>query len=638
MYRYTSYLSDLARSEKVALQVAIDAALVLLCFYGAMALRLDNLDFFTNQRLWLPLAIVAATTVAIYWLTGLYTTLVRYITGRILLTVVQGALLSAFVLYSATAILGVNIPRSVPIIYAVLLFLSVGGLRFVARFLFRRHRTSSRRPVIVYGAGQAGQQVLNALYHDPHYAPVALVDDDPKIQRLTVGGLRVFSPTDISRVAARKGVKTVLLAMEAVSRGRRREIVKGLQGLELEIKTIPNMSDVINGRAKISEFRNIQPEELLGRDPVLPDQNLLKHNVHDKVVMVTGAGGSIGSELCRQILSLAPRSLLLFEISEYALYAIASELEEDAKQLTRPVRIIPILGSVQDDRRVESAIRSFQVHTIYHTAAYKHVPLVEDNIVEGIRNNVFGTLAVSSAAKSCEVESFILVSTDKAVRPTNIMGATKRIAELICQAMAHEQSSTIFSMVRFGNVLGSSGSVIPRFRAQIESGGPVTVTHRDVTRYFMTIPEAAELVIQAGAMAKGGDVFLLDMGQPVKILDLAIDMVRMHGLIPYEVDQPDTLCPVLGDIPICFTGLRKGEKLFEELLIGNEQALTSHPRIMTASEQHLSWDVLMKHLDSIKAACERNDVASLINSLLSMPLNYRPTSKDNLRANRTEQG
>lgn len=628
MNRYASYLSSLSRINKVALQAIADAALVFLSFYGAMALRLDTTDYLFNRNLWGALVLASLVAIALYWLLGLYSSLVRYITERVLVKVAQGAFASALTIYPITALFGAGIPRSVPIIYFVLLFLSVGGLRFAARAMFRQQGNGSRKPVIVYGAGEAGMQVLNVLYHNRNYVPVALVDDDPRLQRLAVGGLRVFSPDDIDSVAAQTGAKTVLLAMEAVTRSRRREIVSSLQNHGLEIKTIPDMSEVIKGTAKLSEFRNIEPEQLLGRDPVSPDQDLLKRNISGKVVMVSGAGGSIGSELCRQILSLAPKSLILYEISEYALYTISAELDETARQFKPPVRIVSILGSVQDQRRLEEVVKSFQVQTIYHAAAYKHVPLVEENVVEGIRNNVFGTLTISTVARHCGVENFILISTDKAVRPTNVMGSTKRIAELICQAHAQDNTTTLFSMVRFGNVLGSSGSVIPRFRAQIEKGGPVTVTHRDINRYFMTIPEASQLVIQAGAMAKGGDVFVLDMGTPVRILDLAMEMIRLHGLIPYEVSSPDQVFPDKGDIPVCVTGLRKGEKLYEELLIGNNPAATQHPRVMTASELSVPLSELVPILGRLRIACESHDVRSILDALKDLPLEYTPVEAD----------
>lgn len=630
MQRFTSYFSALHRKAKVALQVAADAALVALGLVSAMAFRLDNLQFVSSLKFGGTLVSLIPITLGIYWALGLYRTLVRYITGSILLVVGLGALLSALALYTIGLLWAAGIPRSVPIIYAILLFLAVGGLRFIARTLFRQSTVNSRKPVIIYGAGDAGLQVLNALYHGRDYDPVALVDDDPRLQKLSIGGRQVFSPDEISLVAAQTGARVVLLAMPSLARARRREIVSALQHLRLEIKTIPGMSEIINGKAQVGELRNVEPEDLLGRDPVEPDQNLLRRNVSGKVVMVSGAGGSIGSELCRQILSLEPDTLVLYEISEFALYAVEAELAESTTRMPRKVRIVPILGSVQDSRRLEATIKTFQVQTIYHAAAYKHVPLIEDNVIEGIRNNVFGTLAISSVAKRCNVESFILISTDKAVRPTNIMGATKRIAELICQAQAAERPSTVYSMVRFGNVLGSSGSVIPRFKAQILRGGPVTVTHREINRFFMTIPEASQLVIQAGAMAKGGDVFVLDMGQPVKIMNLAMDMIALHGLVPYEVERPDQVFPDRGDIAVCVTGLRKGEKLYEELLIGNNPEPTPHPRIMTSSEVFLKSDELMPCLEQLKIACDAHDIPGILKIIRSLPVDYSPADPHSL--------
>jgi FlaA1/EpsC-like NDP-sugar epimerase len=482
--------------------------------------------------------------------------------------------------------------------------------------------------VIIYGAGEAGLQLLNALFHGHEFAPVALVDDDLSLQNLGIGGLRVYSPDRIPRLVHETGAKVILLAIPSMGRVRRREIVGALEDLQLEIKTIPGMSDIISGKAKISELRTVSAEDLLGRDPVAPDTELLSRNITGRVVMVSGAGGSIGSELCRQILTQNPSVLVLYDVSEFALYTIEAELSATATRLQHQTKVVPILGSVQHSRRLEAAIKAFKVQTIYHAAAYKHVPLVEENVIEGIRNNVFGTLAITLAAEKLGVENFILISTDKAVRPTNVMGATKRIAELICQAHAKDASSTVFSMVRFGNVLGSSGSVIPRFRAQIEAGGPVTVTHKDINRYFMTIPEAAQLVIQAGALGQGGDVFVLDMGDPVKIMDLAFSMVKMHGLVPHMVDHPDQILPDKGDIPICVTGLRKGEKLYEELLIGNNPAPTKHPRIMTASEVSLPRDALMPVLDRLLKACEAFDLPAIVAILYELPLDYVPSSTE----------
>lgn len=628
MPTYIRKLSALNRRRKVALQLLIDAALVALSFVAAMLLRLENTSFLERPEVWTALVVsVVVTLLAFRWL-GLYRALVRYITGQILMTVGKGALVAAAVLYPAGLAFEAGLPRSVPVIFAMFVFLSVGGLRFIARGYFRSPRTLSKRPVIIYGAGEAGRQLLNALFHGREYAPVALVDDDPSLHNLTVGGLKVLPPDEIARLVGETGAQVILLAIPSISRGRRREIVSALEELHLEIKTIPGMSDIISGKAKISELRTVSAEDLLGRDPVAPDPDLLGRNITGRVVMVSGAGGSIGSELCRQILTQNPSVLVLYEMSEFALYAVDAELCATARRQQYRTRIVPILGSVQHRRRLEAAISAFKVQTIYHAAAYKHVPLIEENVVEGVRNNVFGTLTIAQAARKLGVENFILISTDKAVRPTNIMGATKRVAELICQAHAGDAPTTVFSMVRFGNVLGSSGSVIPRFRAQIESGGPVTVTHEQITRYFMTIPEAAQLVIQAGALGRGGDVFVLDMGEPVRIMDLAFSMVKLHGLIPYIVDHPDQTLPEAGDIPVCVTGLRKGEKLYEELLIGNNPKATKHPRILTASEVSLPLDGLMALLDRLLHACEAFDIPAIVAILRELPLDYAPFSTD----------
>jgi FlaA1/EpsC-like NDP-sugar epimerase len=624
MNRYNSYLTQLSRPTKVAMQFMVDAALIVLAFIGAMLLRLESFAFLGDFAIWAALLTATGTALLSFYFLGLYRVLVRFLTGNVLILIAKAALITAITLYVSGLVFDARIPRSVPIIFGIFVFLAVGGLRFAVRTFFRNPSQVIKRPVIIYGAGESGRQVVNALFHGREYAPVALVDDDPGLQNLSVGGLRVYAPDRIPKLLQVTGAQIVLLAIPTLGRARRREIISQLEDLKVEIKTIPGFSDIVSGKARISELRAVTAEDLLGRDPITPDPELLGKNISGRVVMVSGAGGSIGSELCRQILSQGPKALVLFDVSEFALYAIEAELSATASRLQVSTRIMATLGSVQNSQVLEDAISAFGVQTIYHAAAYKHVPLLEDNVVEGVRNNVFGTLAITSVAKKLGVEHFILISTDKAVRPTNVMGATKRIAELICQAHAQEPSGTVFTMVRFGNVLGSSGSVIPRFSAQIESGGPVTVTHKDITRYFMTIPEASQLVIQAGAMGKGGDVFVLDMGDPVKIMDLAIGMVKLHGLVPYLVDHPDQTLPEKGDIPICVTGLRKGEKLYEELLIGNNPSPTLHPRIMTASEVFLPMASLMTVLDHLRQACEDVDLERIIAILQELPLDYAP--------------
>lgn len=626
MPRFIKFLSKLNRKTKVYVQLLLDSSLILLSFLAAMLLRLETLQFVANPRVWIALLFAVIATLIAFRFLGLYRALVRYVTGTILLIVGKGALLGAIALYVAGIAVDANLPRSVPVIFAVLAFLSIGGLRFFARTFFRKPTYVNKQSVIIYGAGDAGRQLLNSLVHGREYTPVALVDDNPNLQNLAVEGLTVFAPSHLPRLVMETGAQVILLAIPSMSRMRRREIIARLEDLHVEVKTIPGMADIISGKAKISELRTVSAEDLLGRDPVTPDADLLAKDIAGRVVMVSGAGGSIGSELCRQILTQRPATLILYEMSEFALYAIADEMSAAIDQSDSTTKIVPVLGSVQHTRRIEATLKVFKVQTVYHAAAYKHVPLVEENVVEGIRNNVFGTLAITEAAKKCGVENFILISTDKAVRPTNVMGASKRIAELICQASAQERAATAFSMVRFGNVLGSSGSVIPRFRAQIESGGPITVTHENIHRYFMTIPEASQLVIQAGAMAKGGDVFVLDMGEPVKILDLAIRMVKLHGLTSYMIEDLDQILPQEGDIPICITGLRKGEKLYEELLIGSDPSPTAHPRIMTASEVSLPIADLRAALDRLLAACEDFNLPLITSILHELPLDYSPLS------------
>ena len=617
-------LSALDRSKKILIQFVVDFSSIVFCFIIAMTIRLESFDFLSNRQVWLPVVIATVAAIGTFWSAGLYRTLVRFLSGQILVSIGSGVLIFALTLFVANSLFVAGIPRSVSIISAVLIFLSVGGVRFIVRHIFQRPMQVSKRPVVIYGAGGAGLELRNSLFHGRDYAPIAFVDDDRNLHGLTISGLPVYSPRAIPKLAEAGSVEVVLLAMPNLSNSRRREIFSLLEGMELEVKTVPGFSDIINGKAQISELRHVTPEDLLGRDAVAPNKKLLERNISGKVVLVSGAGGSIGSELCRQILDQGPKEIILYEFSEFALYSIDQELKERAVRTNAKAAIIPVLGSIQNVKRLEAAIKAFEVETIYHAAAYKHVPLVEENVVEGVRNNVFGTLTIARAAVKYKVNNFILISTDKAVRPANVMGASKHIAELICQAFAKEQVTTIFSMVRFGNVLGSSGSVIPRFRSQINDGGPVTVTHPDINRYFMTIPEAAQLVIQAGAMANGGEVFILDMGEPVRIADLAATMVKLHGFTPYFVDSVDEVSPRKGYIPICFTGLRKGEKLYEELLIGNDPQTTEHPRVMSAKEIAMSSEELFQVLDDLFEACKAFDLLEIRRILCILPLAYSP--------------
>ncbi|MCS3462833.1 FlaA1/EpsC-like NDP-sugar epimerase [Citrobacter sp. JUb117] len=473
--------------------------------------------------------------------------------------------------------------------------------------------------VVIYGAGASGRQLLPALSQMDEYYPVAFVDDNRALQGQVIHGVSVFAPEKLAWLVEKYEAKKILLAMPSANRARKNEVIKTLEGLPCEVLSIPGMVDLVEGKARIDALRKVVITDLLGRDPVSPIPELVSRNINGKTVMVTGAGGSIGSELCRQIIKNKPDQIILFELSEFSLYSIDSELRNLNLSQDLQVKIYPILGNVQDKEHLERLIKAFNVDTIYHAAAYKHVPLVEFNVLDGVRNNIFGTLCCAQAAASCGVENFVLISTDKAVRPTNTMGATKRMAELVLQALAKEGGKTCFSMVRFGNVLGSSGSVVPLFEKQIASGGPVTLTHQDITRYFMTIPEAAQLVIQAGAMGTGGDVFVLDMGEPVKIIDLAHRMIALQGLSVRDDKHP------YGDIAVQTTGLRPGEKLYEELLIGDNVSTTQHPRIKTANEVMLPWSEMSKLLAELDTACREFDYERVREILLQAPAAFNPT-------------
>lgn len=600
-------LLSLSRLQKRLLQVAADCVMLVASFILAMGLRYDSFFFLADPRIWIAIGATLPVTILVFAATGFYRSVIRYISSRAFLIIAQGIAVSAVFLFVISQLFTLAVPRSVPGIYAMIALISIGSLRFAMREMFHRELRRGLKPVLIYGAGRSGQQLAASLLRGKDYLPVAFVDDNPVLQKSEVNGLRVISAADIPAMVENFGCDLALLAMPRAPRSRRLEIIEHLAGLSVRVRTVPSLEDIISGRARGSEIIDVSEEDLLGRDPVAPVPELMSANILGKVVMVTGAGGSIGSELCRQIMRLGPRDLLLFEQSEHALYAIHMELTALAATLQDPPQIHAILGSVQHERRLRDTLARHKVDTIYHAAAYKHVPLVEDNVSEGVRNNVFGTKTLLETAIAAGVASFTLISTDKAVRPTNIMGASKRVAEMICQAFAEMHPNTRISMVRFGNVLGSSGSVIPLFRKQIEAGGPITVTHREITRYFMSIPEASQLVIQASAMARGGDLFLLDMGQPVRILDLALRMASLSGLRPYLEDDVGAD----GDIAIRVTGLRPGEKLYEELLIAADARPTAHPKIMSAHEDFLPLQRLTPLLVALEKATDGEDVAAV---------------------------
>jgi FlaA1/EpsC-like NDP-sugar epimerase len=625
----------LPRAAKGALVLTVDAGLCLLAVWLAFYLRLG--EFFSLA--YLPVLSTAGLSVVlaipIFVKFGLYRAIFRYSGMPALM-----AMGSAIVLYGAifAAVLtfyGVEgVPRTVGLIQPLLLLLLVGASRAAARVwlggLYEQQINKSFLPqMLIYGAGSAGRQLASAMGNSREVRVVGFLDDDDRLHGHVLNGLPIHNPAELAELLAEVPVTDVLLAMPSASRQRRNDILAALAPHKLAVRTLPGLSDMATGKVSLSDVRELDIDDLLGREPVKPNGLLMNRNTHNKTVLVTGAGGSIGSELCRQILKTNPRKLLLVEMSEFALYQIHQELQgvlaDASADQGDALEVVPLLASVCDEVRMIDIMRTWKPHTVYHAAAYKHVPLVEHNASEGVRNNVWGTRVCAEAAAHHGVQNFVLISTDKAVRPTNIMGATKRLAEMVLQALAEHNlgstTRTCFSMVRFGNVLGSSGSVVPLFRDQIKNGGPITLTHADITRYFMTIPEAAQLVIQAGAMGAGGDVFVLDMGQPVRIYDLASRIVELSGLTLTTADNPN------GDIEIAVTGLRPGEKLYEELLIGDNPKPTQHARIMKAHEQFLSWPQLEQKLNALSIAMSVNDVPMIRGHLQELVSGYQPSGE-----------
>jgi len=611
-----------SRPVKRIISVFADLFFVVAAFWSAMIVRLDTYAIFSNHQFWFLLLSLIPFVLIINMKLGLYRAVIRFISSKATLSIGMAVIFSTFSLILLSFYLHVQLPRTVPVVFAAFLMILIGGSRFFIRTVLSNTPSKSKETVIIYGAGSSGRQLAQSLIQGSEYSPVAFIDDDKKIQKSIIQGIVVFNRTQIDKLIKKHSVKRILLAMPRDNKKRIAKVLSRLENLSVEILSIPGSADLVSGKAKIDELRDVSINDLLGRDSVKPNKELLQANIKNKVVMITGAGGSIGSELCRQILIQRPKKIVLMELSEFALYQINGELEILANKLDYELNIVPLLGSVQHKNRLLTVMRTFKVQTIYHAAAYKHVPVVEHNVIEGVRNNIFGTLFVAEAAIEAKVETFVLISTDKAVRPTNIMGTTKRMAELVLQALADKTKQakgiTRFCMVRFGNVLGSSGSVVPLFREQIKNGGPVTVTHPEIIRYFMTIPEASQLVIQAGSMGKGGDVFVLDMGAPVKISDLATKMIRLSGMTVTDKQNPD------GDISIEYTGLRPGEKLFEELLIGDDVTQTDHRRIMSAHETWLPWYELEKILIKLDEACHEFAHEDIRRLLLQAPTGFVP--------------
>jgi FlaA1/EpsC-like NDP-sugar epimerase len=633
---FAVWLIESPRWFKRTLLIVNDLAMLTFALWFAYTLRLSRLYVPPSIDKWMLFVAAPIIGVVVFYMRGLYKLVTRFI-GPAGTTRIYVAVFIATVLWAVLVLMaGVkDHPRSVIVIYGLI---AVGLIRLSRQWagaallkLAPEHKGVSfdeRKRVIIYGAGNIGIQLLRSLNETGNYKTVAFIDSNPSLAGQMVHGVKVLRPEKIGKTISEQNVKEVLLATPSALRSERRLAIRLLESYPVVVKTLPALEEIASGRVEVSDLRPIDVEDLLGRDPVTPDLELLTANVHGKVVMITGAGGSIGSELTRQLLRLGPKTLVLFELSEVALYEISMEIEELNERLHKDeagrtsgntTKVVQVLGSVLDRKLVVRTIEELGVEVIYHAAAYKHVPIVEANPFAGVQNNTFGTLVVAEAAKAAGVERFVLVSSDKAVRPTNIMGASKRLAELILQAFAQD-SSTIFTMVRFGNVLDSSGSVVRRFRNQIKGGGPVTVTHPEVIRYFMSIPEAAQLVIQAGTMAIGGEVFVLEMGTPVKIDDLARTMVRLSGLEVRDENHPE------GDIAIEYIGLRRGEKLYEELLIGENTTGTSHPRIFKNSEPSLPYDELAAALERLEEAIRKLDMVELQEMLRAIVEGYVPAS------------
>lgn len=641
-------LVNLPRRHKRLLQVVTDVVLVWASLWLAFVVRLGDSKAIEplTGHFWLFLA-APVIAIPLFIRFGMYRAVMRYFGNDALLAIAKAVSISALLL--ALAVYWYQgapkvIPRSMVFNYWLLSLLSIGGLRMLMRQYFMGDWYSSNQPfkfsrkddglprVAVYGAGAAGNQLVAALRLGRGMRAVAFIDDDPGITNRVIAGLRVYNAKHIQQMIDETGANEILLAIPSATRARRREVLELLEQYPLHVRSVPGFMDLASGRVTVDDVQEVDIADLLGRDAVPPQKALFERCIRDQVVMVTGAGGSIGSELCRQIVSTGPTTLLLFEHSEFNLYSIHRELEQRVRRESLAVRLVPILGSIRNPQRLLDVMRSWEVNTVYHAAAYKHVPMVEHNIAEGVLNNVLGSTYTAQAAVRAGVEHFVLISTDKAVRPTNVMGSTKRLAEMVLQALSresapvlfgdkeglHQVNKTRFTMVRFGNVLGSSGSVIPLFHEQIRRGGPVTVTHPNITRYFMTIPEAAQLVIQAGAMGQGGDVFVLDMGQPVKIAELAEKMIHLSGLSVRSEKNP------YGDIAIEFSGLRPGEKLYEELLIGDDVIATEHPMIMRANEDHLSWDDFKAVLRELVQAVEQDDYDCVRKLLRQTVSGYAP--------------
>ncbi len=621
VFRSEQYLRssvELPSRLKRTIALCTDAIVIPFLLWSAISLKAGVASFLVSD--WPAYVAVVAISVPIFIGFGLYRAVIRYLGHKAVFAVAFAVALSGLLLGLVDVLFDLRaLSWSVVTIYSCLTLLYVAGSRFLVRYyLLTRYIQPTVARVAIYGAGEAGARLATALLTTRAFDPLAFIDDNKNLQGRMVNGIKVFAPERLLGIIKERRIDRILLALPSLSRRRRREILTSLEPLGVHVQTVPEFEQLVTGHADVGDIREVDVSDLLGRDSVPPKAGLFDACIRDRVVMVTGAGGSIGSELCRQIIGLAPKRLVLFEMSELALYNIERELRALTETQAAPVELVGLIGNAHHKYRLRDILLAYRVQTVYHAAAYKHVPIVEQNVIEGIHNNVISTWYAAEAAHETEVETFVLVSTDKAVNPTNVMGATKRFAEIVLQGLQRRGSKTRFCMVRFGNVLASSGSVVPLFNEQIRAGGPVTVTHPEVIRYFMTIPEAAQLVIQAGSMAKGGDVFVLDMGKPVRIGDLAKRMIHLMGLTVRDEDHPE------GDIEIAYTGLRPAEKLFEELLIGNNVTGTEHPMILRAIEHSMPWERVQALLEEILTAMSRFDCQRALHLLREVVVEYKP--------------
>ena len=621
------FFLDLSRENKLIISLIVDSFLCVTTVWISFLLRLG---YFPSQKelLILPSFISIIFAIPIFYISGLYRTIFRYSGWPAMLTVSKSILIyGLFFAILITLISFENIPRTIGVIQPLLMFFAVGAARAFVRYwigdIYRNRIKYNLPRAIIYGAGNAGRQLVMSLdNNNSRFKIFAFIDDDLEKQGRVLFGKKIYSPSSLEYLVEREKISYLFLALPGISRSERSRIISNVIKFNLSVRTLPDISEFAEGKFDQTQLTELGIDDLTGREKVVPDKSLMKKNISNKIVLVTGSGGTIGSQLCREIIRLKPKKLLLLESNEYSLYSILNELETTNSD--KSVSIIPLLASIQDSKNIDLILNTWRPNTVYHAAAYKHVPIVEHNLVEGIKNNVMGTLSIAKASILYKVSDFVFISTDKAVRPTNIMGATKRLGELCLQALYSKQNEkkiTNFSMVRFGNVLDSSGSVIPKFRKQIKERTPITVTHSEIRRFFMTIEEAAELVIQAGAMAEGGDVFVLDMGEPIKIYDIAKNMIQMSGLKLKNNENPN------GDIEIKITGLRPGEKLYEELLIGDNPLSTKHPKIFRAQEMFIEWDLLKVDLKKLEVLLENNDQKRVVNLLEKLVNGYKPSEK-----------